>query len=304
MKRFVHDKYWQLRHLHAHSPSRAVILGTLWLLGWGILLFFTGRFLFLCGRIIYEGLYLPYKFALDPILPWVFALGLVPLVFRLTARLKYGPFLSARPVTPQSAEQLKVATWRRQRRKLEEKWTAFVKELSPEAAAQYERTRRSVQRLSSLYPLRESGPLLRPGEYLLWLYLKLLQARDHLETSAREGNEEELRARLTTLETELERPDLTPAARESKLETAALLRQRLAAARSRRERLQEVASDLDRIEQKIALLYDQAAQHNPMNDAGLRVNLPAEELHLRSLSPSAGDMEEMDRWMTEQLSAH
>lgn len=285
--RSLHRRYWLLRDRFQRKPVGTAVTGLV--LGYVLLNLIPLVFV-----------------AMLAALPFCAFFGFFFFVVKRTVKEPPAP-IPQRPQTMAPPPVPKVTSRARQRQELLDKWEAFRAQLSPAAAERYDRLRQTVRRLGSLFPPgeHEKASLLRPGEYPLWLYLKLLLARDHLEVNARESREEDLRTQLAALEAELEQPDLTPAARESKQETAILLRQRIASAEARRARLQEVESDLTRIEHKIALLYDQAVQQNSMNDAGLRVNLPAEAMDLRSLSPSAGGgMEEVDRLMTEQLSAH
>ena len=76
------------------------------------------------------------------------------------------------------------------------------------------------------------------------------------------------------------------------------------AARSRWSRIQEIESDLTRIEQKLALMFDRAAQHNIMGDSGRRINFSDEVQTGASLtSLTSPHVEELDTLVTAQVCA-
>lgn len=194
--------------------------------------------------------------------------------------------------------------WEVTREALLEKWSLVVAKLSKVSRERYNRLHLRVSRLGDLSPTHQKGSLLRPGEYLLWLYLKLLMARDLLEEGTTTSSEAAIQADRARILEELEHPGLTPASRQSKEETVLILDQRLDAARSRWGRIQEIESDLTRIEQKLALMFDRAAQHNIMGDSGRRINFSDEVQTGASLSSlTSSHVEELDALVTAQVCA-
>lgn len=194
--------------------------------------------------------------------------------------------------------------WEIARENLLEKWSLVVTKLSPASRKRYNVLHLRVSRLGDLSPAPRKGSLLRPGEYLLWLYLKLLMARDLLEEGTVTSNEDSISAERARITEDLQSPALTDAARQSKEETVLILDQRLDAARSRWSRIQEIESDLTRIEQKLALMFDRAAQHNIMGDSGRRINFSDEVQTGASLSSlTSSHVEEMDSLVTAQVCA-
>ena len=99
---------------------------------------------------------------------------------------------------------------------------------------------------------------------LTWIYLKLLVARDHLEATRKQVSQADLERRIDQREGALADPAQTSGSlRESQQATLKLLQQRLLnLARSRRT-LEEVASDLERIEAQVDLVLDSAGLHGP-----------------------------------------
>ena len=93
---------------------------------------------------------------------------------------------------------------------------------------------------------------------LLWLYLKLLVARNHLGSERSEDSPHEITARMTMLVRESEAPDVDPAVRDSKRATADLLRQRVKAIERRGRALAQTDSDLARIEAQLDLALENA----------------------------------------------
>ncbi len=93
------------------------------------------------------------------------------------------------------------------------------------------------------------------------VYLKLLIARQHLDAADSDREITLLADRITDLETDIaDDPEETaPSLRESKAATLELLRKRLAVFRKRSSSLEEIDSDLARIEAQFDLATDAAA---------------------------------------------
>jgi len=222
--------------------------------------------------------------------PWIIWIG-VPTALGLLVYL----------CLPSLKKRHQLDSWQDQRSGLLEQWGQVVDQLSPGAESRYTRLLEKVTRLGDLFPQPVDGSLLRPGEYMLWLYLKLLLARDHLEESVRTSHEDQIIAQRKVLLEELDSDELTPATRQSKQETVLILDQRVLTLRHRPGRIGEIESDLIRVEQWVALMHDQAAQHNTMGDAGRRIHFAAESLTLPSLEglPGAG-LQQLDARITSQ----
>ena len=94
---------------------------------------------------------------------------------------------------------------------------------------------------------------------LKWVYLKLLIARYHLLTAGTEDTPEALAKRIDTLQSELKDTQDTPALRQSRAATLDILRRRLANVQRREQSVEEVESDLTRVESQVDLILDNAA---------------------------------------------
>jgi hypothetical protein len=96
-------------------------------------------------------------------------------------------------------------------------------------------------------------------ENLKWVYLKLLIARYHLLTAGTDDTPEALAKKIDALQSDLKNNQDTPALRQSKTATLDILNRRLANVQRREQSLEEVESDLTRVESQVDLILDNAA---------------------------------------------
>ena len=96
-------------------------------------------------------------------------------------------------------------------------------------------------------------------ENLKWVYLKLLIARYHLLTAGTEDTPESLEKKIKSLEGELQNASESPALRQSRAATLDILKRRLVNIQRREQSLEEVESDLTRVESQVDLILDNAA---------------------------------------------
>lgn len=92
---------------------------------------------------------------------------------------------------------------------------------------------------------------------LKWVYTKLLIARYHLLTAGTDDSAQSLQRKIDSLEKDS--PDETPALRQSKAATVDILKRRVANIQRREQSLEEVESDLTRVESQVDLILDNAA---------------------------------------------
>ena len=88
-----------------------------------------------------------------------------------------------------------------------------------------------------------------------WIYLKLLIARSNVVGASAS----DLGAKIAEIEADLQDASGTEIVRKSKTATLAILRERLANVQRRKETLDEIESDLARIEAQVELMLDNAA---------------------------------------------
>jgi hypothetical protein len=96
-------------------------------------------------------------------------------------------------------------------------------------------------------------------ENLKWVYLKLLIARFHLLTAGTDDTPESLEKKIDSLQKELQNAQETPALRQSRTATLDILKRRLLNIERRGQSLEEVESDLTRVESQVDLILDNAA---------------------------------------------
>lgn len=96
-------------------------------------------------------------------------------------------------------------------------------------------------------------------ENLKWVYLKLLIARYHLLTAGTEDTPDALARKIDALQSDLKNAQDTPALRQSRAATLDILKRRLANVQRREQTIEEVESDLTRVESQVDLILDNAA---------------------------------------------
>ena len=96
-------------------------------------------------------------------------------------------------------------------------------------------------------------------ENLKWIYLKLMIARYHLLTAGTDDTPSALAKKIDSLQGELKNSQDSAALRQSRSATLDILKRRLANVQRREESLEEVESDLTRVESQVDLILDNAA---------------------------------------------
>lgn len=93
-------------------------------------------------------------------------------------------------------------------------------------------------------------------------YIKLLVARQHLVELDSPDAEQGLKAQIVNLETDLKESDDSPAVHESKAATLNILKKRLNNLHRKAETLEEIDSDLTRIEAQVDLVRENAGMQS------------------------------------------
>lgn len=92
---------------------------------------------------------------------------------------------------------------------------------------------------------------------LEWVYLKLLVARHHLMSPSSE-TQESLEKKIQALDADLRGGEETESLRQSKTATLNILKKRLATMRQKQQTLEEIESDLTRIDNQVDLILENA----------------------------------------------
>jgi len=115
-------------------------------------------------------------------------------------------------------------------------------------------------------------------ESLQWVYLKLLVAQYHLLSPTNNETEQSLEAKIHGLETDLNDKDETESLRQSKSATLAILKKRLVNIRRKEESLEEIDSDLTRIEAQIDLILENATMQGKPQTISTDIELASDLL--------------------------
>jgi len=146
----------------------------------------------------------------------------------------------------------------------QEKRTALVQTLPPEDRKRIDALDRRCAKVLDVYRNAQAEDFLietnrEALDNLKWVYTKLLIARFHLMTAGTEDTPESLQRKIQSLEKDLQNSQETPALRQSKAATLDILKRRLANIQRRGQSLEEVESDLTRVESQVDLILDNAA---------------------------------------------
>ena len=123
---------------------------------------------------------------------------------------------------------------------------------------------------SSEYIIQSNQDALRQ---LSWLFLKLLIAKQNLQSLGTATGITELKSRIQSLQTDLENKTLTETIRESKSATLEILEKRLQNLNQRDTSLQEIDSDLNRIEAQADLALENATMQGQPQAISTNIDL-------------------------------
>jgi hypothetical protein len=144
----------------------------------------------------------------------------------------------------------------------EAKRLALIRELPPDSQKRIAGLTRQCAKVLDVYRnLQAEDFVVGTNEEALrrleWLYVRLLVGRYHLAAS-NEGTDRDLMKKIADLEADLKDGEETEALRQSKSATLNILKKRLANLRRKDLTLQEIDSDLTRIENQVDLILENA----------------------------------------------
>ena len=108
---------------------------------------------------------------------------------------------------------------------------------------------------------------------LTWLYLKLLVAQQNLTAMHKSTTVAEIEQQIELIQKDLRYDKISPSLKESKQATLAILQQRLAVFEKRSESLQEMESDLTRIEAQVDLAVENAGMRGKPEAISANIDL-------------------------------
>jgi hypothetical protein len=144
------------------------------------------------------------------------------------------------------------------------KRTSLIKTLPPDYQSRLATLERRCNKVLEVYGNAQAEDFLIDTnrdalENLKWVYLKLLIARYHLLTAGTDDTPESLEKKIKAIQGELQDGSESSALRQSKAATLDILNRRLANIQRREQSLEEVESDLTRVESQVDLILDNAA---------------------------------------------
>ncbi len=130
---------------------------------------------------------------------------------------------------------------------------------------------------------------------LAWLYLKLLLARQSLRSQESAANEPELRRQIAQLQREAGDTKVGAALRESKSATCQILQKRLENSQRRDQSLQEIESDLTRIEAQVDLALENAGMSGQPQAVSSNISLVSQLLEPDLFGQSQSAVADLDQ---------
>jgi len=113
---------------------------------------------------------------------------------------------------------------------------------------------------------------------LRWVYLKLLVARHHLLCPADNETEATLQSKVDSIDRDLAQPGEPDSLRQSKAATQAILKKRLANIQRRQQTLEEIDSDLTRIEAQVDLILENTTMQSKPQTISTDIELASDLL--------------------------
>ena len=132
-------------------------------------------------------------------------------------------------------------------------------------------------------------------ENLKWVYLKLLVARYHLLTAGTDDTPESLEKKIDSLQQGLQDSKETTALRQSKAATLDILKRRLANIQRREQSLEEVESDLTRVESQVDLILDNAAMQGKPQTISTDIELASDLVSGEMFGDAGSTVADLDR---------
>ncbi len=185
---------------------------------------------------------------------------------------------------------------------------ALVAKLAAPAAARVANLEGKCARISQLDRESQTEDFIADGNRealgkLAWLYLKLLVARANLESADRARDEAELDRKIAALRGEIGSGRFSASLLESKQATLRLLEQRRANLDRREQTIEEIDSDLTRIETQIDLALDNAGMRGKNEAVSANIDLVSQLLDDSVYGDSGASIAQLDRTYQKEGSA-
>jgi hypothetical protein len=137
---------------------------------------------------------------------------------------------------------------------------------------------------------------------LQWVYLKLLVARRHLLEPAENDTESMIELKIANIDKELSQGDEPDSLRQSKAATQAILKKRLANIRRRQQTLEEIDSDLTRVEAQVDLILENATMQSKPHTISTDIELASDLLGAGVFGEDESAISDLDKKYAPQKS--
>src|SRR5215472_6215278 len=137
---------------------------------------------------------------------------------------------------------------------------------------------------------------------LQWVYLKLLVARRHLLEPAENDTESMIELKIANIDKELSQADEPDSLRQSKAATQAILKKRLANIRRRQQTLEEIDSDLTRVEAQVDLILENATMQSKPHTISTDIELASDLLGAGVFGEDESAISDLDKKYAPQKS--
>ena len=160
---------------------------------------------------------------------------------------------------------------------------ALVQLLSPEARKRLSLLATKCNNVLDVYRTQQAEDYIIDSnrealDSLQWVYLKLLVAQYHLLSPANNETEKTLDQKIRGIEADLNDPSETESLRQSKAATLAILKKRLVNVRRKEQSLEEIDSDLTRIEAQVDLILENATMQGKPQTISTDIELASDLL--------------------------
>jgi len=169
----------------------------------------------------------------------------------------------------------------------------LIQTLTPPRRQKLEELRSKCRRVLQMQQDVGTDDLLRDGnrealQRLKWLYLKLLVAEQNISSLDAISTQDSLQTQIDRLVEELSARKSSASLRDSKEATLRILRQRLTNLDRRGQNLEEIASDLTRIEAQVDLALENAGMRGETTTISTNIDLVSQLLDDSSIYGDSG----------------
>jgi hypothetical protein len=164
-----------------------------------------------------------------------------------------------------------------------QKRLALVKVLEPGARQRLSSVIDKCNRILEVYRSQQAENFVLDSndqalQSLQWVYLKLLVARHHLQDPVNSDTEQSLDKKIKELDQDLRDGEETESLRQSKTATLGILKKRLTNIRRKQQTLEEIESDLTRIDNQVDLILENATMQGKPQTISADIELASDLL--------------------------